>query len=269
VSQPPYRFDETQPGGWGSDGVPVPPMPSYPPNGVGPYGSQPYGSQPYGSQPYGSQPYGSQPYGYPGYDPYGQPPRRGNGMAIAGFVLSFFVGLLGLIFSSIGLRRSREPGRSGRGLAIAGLVISAVNIVVSILIAVGAASGSTATDSSSVASSSTAAASSTAPAPAPGSETVADACHVIIPAVTGVQADLQSATSVADMLNKITQLAATVQQQGVASGDPDFTQHTATLADQYRALLHAGETGGKPDYTALAKAGEQVGYDCGRVGVTA
>ena len=46
-----------------------------------------------------------------------------SGMAIAGFVLSFLIPILGIIFSAIGLSQCSN-GRKGRGLAIAGLVIS-------------------------------------------------------------------------------------------------------------------------------------------------
>jgi hypothetical protein len=66
----------------------------------------------------------------------GQPPAEGNGMAIAGLVLSI-IGLLqcctplfstlGLIFSAIALSQSnRDPLHRNRGLAIAGLVIALV-----------------------------------------------------------------------------------------------------------------------------------------------
>ena len=258
MSQPPYQPNDTQPGYWSPPSYqPVQP-PSYP---------QQYGEQPYGAQPGGWQ---DQQYGYPGYDPYGQPPHRGNGMAVAGFVLSFFFGLLGLIFSTIGLRRSREPGRTGRGLAIAGIVISAVNILAGILIAASLNSGSTATDGSSTVANATtnAAASSSTPAPAPGSESVADACNVIIPALKNLQANMQSASSPADMINKINQLADTTEQQGVASGDASFTQHAANMADQYRAVLQSVRQGHAPDFTALAKSAEQIGYDCAQAGVT-
>lgn len=55
-------------------------------------------------------------------------PGRTNGIAIAGFVLSLLgSGLLGLIFSFIGLQKSWVTG-TGRGLAIAGIVISLVYI---------------------------------------------------------------------------------------------------------------------------------------------
>ena len=50
-----------------------------------------------------------------------------NGMAIAGFVLSFFIPLLGLIFSIIGLNRANQRiDQSGRGLSIAGIILSSL-----------------------------------------------------------------------------------------------------------------------------------------------
>ena len=57
-----------------------------------------------------------------------------NGMATAGFVLSFFVPLLGLIFSIIGLRRSGSMNGNGKGLSIAGLILSIIGIVSSVII---------------------------------------------------------------------------------------------------------------------------------------
>lgn len=54
---------------------------------------------------------------------------RTNGMAIAGFVLSFFIPLLGIIFSAIALGQIRRRGGRGHGLAVAGLVISIATIL--------------------------------------------------------------------------------------------------------------------------------------------
>ncbi|MDE7452924.1 MAG: zinc-ribbon domain-containing protein [Clostridia bacterium] len=72
------------------------------------------------------------------------PDKKTNGFAIAGFVLSLVglvlgyytydvVPLLGLIFSIIGLVKSKTCG-SGRGLSIAGLVISIVSTVLAIVL---------------------------------------------------------------------------------------------------------------------------------------
>ncbi len=55
-----------------------------------------------------------------------------NGVAIAGFVLSFFsfAAVIGLILSIVGLQKSKTPefNGKGRGLAIAGIVLSCITI---------------------------------------------------------------------------------------------------------------------------------------------
>lgn len=75
------------------------------------------------------------PYPYPPppyYPQYPLPmPTRTSGMAIAGFVLSFFCGLLGLIFSVIGYNECQNSNGmvTGQGLAIAGIVISSLSML--------------------------------------------------------------------------------------------------------------------------------------------
>jgi hypothetical protein len=87
-------------------------------------------------------------YANQGYDPhYGQPisyhgPQYGgqshSGMAIAGFVLSFVLPLLGLIFSWIALSGMKRTGNEeNKGLAIAGLVISIVLCSIGLLYCIG------------------------------------------------------------------------------------------------------------------------------------
>jgi hypothetical protein len=67
---------------------------------------------------------------------YGAPPvvPRTSGMAIAGFILSFFCGLLGLIFSIIGYNECKKSNGAvtGEGLAIAGIIISILSFIVGI-----------------------------------------------------------------------------------------------------------------------------------------
>ena len=58
-----------------------------------------------------------------------------NGMAIAGFILSFFIPLLGLIFSFIGLKRSKEAN-NGKGLSTAGIIISCITMVITIIMGI-------------------------------------------------------------------------------------------------------------------------------------
>lgn len=53
-----------------------------------------------------------------------------NGMAIAGFVCSFFIPLLGWIFGGIGLNRSAKRNGKGKGFSIAALVIATVSFAI-------------------------------------------------------------------------------------------------------------------------------------------
>lgn len=66
---------------------------------------------------------------------YAPPQQMSCGMAVAGFVCSFFLALLGLIFSIIGLSQINKYNGflTGKGLAIAGIVISAITIVFQII----------------------------------------------------------------------------------------------------------------------------------------
>src|ERR1700733_2303229 len=63
--------------------------------------------------------------------------QRTSGMAIAGFVLSFFCGLLGLIFSIMGRNECKRSNGSvgGAGLALAGIIISILHLVATALYA--------------------------------------------------------------------------------------------------------------------------------------
>lgn len=86
-----------------------------------------YGNNP---PPYNEYPGNNQNYGYnmPNY------PIPTSGMCIAGFVCSLaLVGILGLIFSIIGIKECNDQGYNGKGLAIAGLVISIVKLALVIM----------------------------------------------------------------------------------------------------------------------------------------
>lgn len=58
--------------------------------------------------------------------------NRKNVMAILGFIFSFFIPLLGLIFSIIGLSKSKQT-LSGKGFAVAGIIISVVTMVINLI----------------------------------------------------------------------------------------------------------------------------------------
>src|SRR6266700_2300383 len=99
----------------------APPPPQGPPPGVQYYGAYPQAPVQYQSPQYAGQSY--------------------NGMAIAGFVLSFVFALLGLIFSLIALNGMKQSGNNeGKGLATAGLIISIVFMSIGCLYFIGLAS---------------------------------------------------------------------------------------------------------------------------------
>ena len=60
-------------------------------------------------------------------------PQR-NGWAIAGFILSFHIPILGIIFSIIGLRNSSRINGVGRGLTIAGIIVSSFVFVMRLVL---------------------------------------------------------------------------------------------------------------------------------------
>lgn len=66
--------------------------------------------------------------------------KGGNGesntktLAIAGFVLSFFISLAGLIVSAIALNKYKQTGESeGKSFATAGLIINIVSMVITFI----------------------------------------------------------------------------------------------------------------------------------------
>ena len=55
--------------------------------------------------------------------------KKTNGIAIAGFVCSFFIPLLGWIFGGIGIKKSKETN-SGYGLSLAAIIIATIGFVI-------------------------------------------------------------------------------------------------------------------------------------------
>lgn len=84
-----------------------------------------------GPDPWGSPPPFRPGPGYdPGWGPPGPPLRTGfDGMAIAAFIIAFFIWPVGLILGILALRRVNRTGRRGRGLAIAAIVLSLISLV--------------------------------------------------------------------------------------------------------------------------------------------
>ena len=57
-----------------------------------------------------------------------------NGLAIAGFVCSFFVPILGWVFGGIGLAKSKKRNGKGKGFSIAAIAISCANFIINLII---------------------------------------------------------------------------------------------------------------------------------------
>jgi len=72
---------------------------------------------------------------------------RWNGLAIAGFILSFLISLVGLILSIIALNQINKSGgmQKGKGLALAGIIISALSIIASLFLILGSRGSTTTT----------------------------------------------------------------------------------------------------------------------------
>ena len=56
--------------------------------------------------------------------------QKMSSLAVVGFILSFFTGIIGLVISLVALIRLRKNGERGKGLAVAGLCISAALILI-------------------------------------------------------------------------------------------------------------------------------------------
>ena len=70
----------------------------------------------------------------PQYGAY-QPAQPGwNVMAIVGFILAFFVNIVGIILGFVALSQIKRTGEQGRGLAIAAIIIGFAEIVIGIII---------------------------------------------------------------------------------------------------------------------------------------
>ena len=121
---------------------------SNPPQGYPPQGG--YQPQGYPQQQGG---YPQQQGGYPqqqGYQPQAYPPGpsgpyqanvpQTNGMATAGLVLGILpTGIIGLIFSILGLNRAKQLGGLGRTKALVGLILSIIWIIASIPVGIAVA----------------------------------------------------------------------------------------------------------------------------------
>lgn len=68
-----------------------------------------------------------------GYEVHNNESNSNNGLAITGFILSFFIPIAGLIVSIMGLKKSKELNNNGKGFAIAGIIISSIFLGLSLI----------------------------------------------------------------------------------------------------------------------------------------
>lgn len=100
-----------------------------------PTGSNPYETPAPGSvpppPPPGQSQYGAPPYAAPQWG--GQQAAGTNGFAIASLVCAFFCSPLGLVFGFVARSQIRRTGQGGDGLALAGIILSAIFLVLGIV----------------------------------------------------------------------------------------------------------------------------------------
>src|SRR3954462_15398383 len=75
------------------------------------------------------------PIGYPAGNFHTPTPQKGNPAAVAGLVLGligclpFLTGVLAIVFSIVGIRKTRDPQVGGKGMAVAGLILGILSVV--------------------------------------------------------------------------------------------------------------------------------------------
>ena len=103
-----------------------------------PYAPPPEGGQPpppQGSQ-YGQPQYGQPPPGQPQYG-YASPQAGTNGFAIASLICAFFCSPLGIVFGFVARSQIRRTGQGGDGLALAGIILSFVFLALGVVVTLG------------------------------------------------------------------------------------------------------------------------------------
>lgn len=61
--------------------------------------------------------------------------NRWDGWAVAGFALTFLSGVLGLVVSTIAVRRTSAKTLRGHGLAAAGIILAILRLILTVVIA--------------------------------------------------------------------------------------------------------------------------------------
>jgi hypothetical protein len=191
-------------------------------------------------------------------------------MAILGLVFAFVFSPLGIVFSALGLKQTRQRNEGGRGLAVAGLIVSIIFTVLGLLwlilavTVLSSAVRSAGAIDSAASSASRALASEGAGLNASANPRVTAACLAIMPALTAAGSDLGTGVTAQDSQAEIAALTRTLQAAATASGDKTFTAHVQKLVDDLRALSTAVSQGRDPSSLedALSTDGDALDQDC-------
>lgn len=225
-------------------------------------------------EPFG-QPYGQVQTPPPPPPGYGFPPpaQKTNTMSILGLVFAFLIAPLGIVFSALGLKQTKERNEGGRGLALTGLILSIIFTLIWVLLwvfvfAVAGAAVKAAGGVDAIESSASSASQALASQSAANDKGVADACRVIVPAAAN--SGLEDASTPAEIQAKINTLVTTMQSAAAGTTDPTFIADVQKLVDDFNAVSTYAAKGKDPSSleAALTADGTKIDNDCAAVGVT-
>jgi uncharacterized protein DUF4190 len=202
-------------------------------------------------------PVAPQQYEQPGYQP-----QKTNTMAILGLVFAFVFSPLGVVFSAIGLKQTRERREGGRGLALAGLILSLAFILIGILVAVlMLAVVAPAVEDATQAAEAAAVEDPTG---------VVAACDIIVPAVVDLDTQLAGVTTPEDYAGVMNALGAAMEAAAGQTTDPEFIAHVQTLSGDFQQAADAVSNGRDPTFLqdALTNDGTTIDNDCAAAGWT-
>jgi hypothetical protein len=196
-------------------------------------------------------------YGYP---QSGYQPQKTNTMAILGLVFAFVFSPLGVVFSAIGLKQTKERREGGRGLALAGLILSIVFILIGIVVAVlMLAVVAPAVEKATQAQEAAAVEDPTG---------VVAACEIIVPAVVDLDSQMATVTGPEGYAQVMSALGAAIEAAAGQTTDPEFIAHVQTLSGDFQQAADAVSNGEDPTFLqdALATDGTAIDDDCAAAG---
>lgn len=172
---------------------------------------------------------------------------------------AFLFAPLGVVFSAIGLSRTKRRGEKGRGLALAGLIVAVLAVVLEVLVIVLAVAAAERAVNTA--------------AGAPGltgsdPQGVRSACRVVLPALLDLATDLQDVSTPGQYAQALATLESTLEGGAALAPDAGFAQDVARLAADLAQAPSAVQAGQDPAGLAdtLQADGTTVGADCATAG---